>query len=126
MSELESSIIYSLLFGLRCVAPLALTLAIGYLMNRLVDRWEAEETRSSYQEEVELAQATKSSGGIKLPVVTLPCWLVRKCDPAKRDNCPAYKQQGIPCWQARLRVEGQMPDSCPACPIYAQALGVSS
>ncbi len=125
MSELESNVVLALLFALRCVAPLALTLAIGYLMNRLVDRWEAEEA-TSRQEEVEVARVTRSSGGIKLPVVTLPCWLIRNCDPAKRDNCPAFKQQGIPCWQARLRAEGQMPNLCPTCPIYAQAMGAPS
>lgn len=125
MSELESRVVFALLFALRCVAPLVLTLAIGYLMNRLVDRWEAEET-TSHLEEVEIAGDTRSSGGIKLPAVTLPCWLVRKCDPAKRDNCPAFKQQGLPCWQARLLAEGHMPDSCPTCPIYAQAMGVPS
>ena len=124
MSELESSVVFTLLFALRCVFPLALTIVIGYLMNRLVDRWEAEEA-ISLQEGIEIVQETKSSEGIKLPVVTLPCWLVRKCDPVKRDNCPAFKQQGIPCWQARLRVEGQMPDTCPTCPIYAQAMGVT-
>jgi hypothetical protein len=125
MSKLESNAILALLFALRCIAPLALTLAIGYLMNRLVDRWEAEEA-TSLQEDVEIAQVTSSSKSFKLPVVTLPCWLVRKCDPVKRDNCPAFKQQGLPCWQARLRVEGQMPNLCPTCPIYTQTLGAPS
>ncbi len=35
-----------LIFALRCLVPLLLTLLIGWAMNRLVDKWENEEVRT--------------------------------------------------------------------------------
>ncbi len=34
--------IIAVLFALRCLLPLALTLAVGYAMNRIAARWEEE------------------------------------------------------------------------------------
>jgi hypothetical protein len=42
MDELIGTGVVGLLFGLRCIVPLALTLGVAYLMNRTVDRWERE------------------------------------------------------------------------------------
>lgn len=43
MNSFQSTIILLILFTLRCLFPLLLTLAIGYLMNAQVTRWQAEE-----------------------------------------------------------------------------------
>jgi len=43
MSEFEATAYLSLAFVLRCVLPLAATLFIGYLMNRVSSRREREE-----------------------------------------------------------------------------------
>ena len=44
MSDIQAAGTIILFFALRCIAPLVVTVGIGYLMNRLVARWEAEET----------------------------------------------------------------------------------
>ena len=128
MSESQGTLVLVALFGLRCIIPLAATMLIGYLMNRLVDRWQAEDAAQLegevVAEGVDIEPALKPAFGLSLPVVTLPCWITKKCDPAKRDACPAHKQPGMPCWLARLRAEGMMPADCPDCPIYARAMCV--
>ncbi|MEW5986762.1 MAG: hypothetical protein AB1791_09025 [Chloroflexota bacterium] len=40
MTPTETTLILTALFFLRCVAPLLLTLLIGYLMNRIHGRWQ--------------------------------------------------------------------------------------
>ncbi len=43
MNGFQATAVMVALFALRCVAPLVLMFAIGYLMNRLVDRWNAQD-----------------------------------------------------------------------------------
>jgi hypothetical protein len=119
MDEVQSSLVLTALFALRCVAPFAFTLAIGYLMNRLVDRWQAEDEAEQQGAVVRPAAAMPSEEN-RLPVRTIPCWLLRRCDAEKRASCPAANQPGLPCWLARMRVDGSLPEDCPDCPIYSE------
>ena len=41
MNGFDATLVMIALFALRCVFPLVLTAGLGYLMNRLVERWEA-------------------------------------------------------------------------------------
>ena len=116
MEETQATGVLILMFALRCIAPLLLTLAIGYLMNRLVDRWDAEDAAR------ETGSVPAPSPGMRLPTVTVPCWILKNCDEAAQADCPARKQPGIPCWLAPLRTEGALPDGCPDCPIYEDAM----
>jgi len=122
MSESEGTAVLVALFALRCILPLAITLAFGYLMNRLVDRWQEEDYASQEGFEETEPSVIQPSSGIQLPTVTIPCWILRNCDETKRDNCAAHKQPGIPCFLARLRSDGIMPTDCPDCEIYARAM----
>lgn len=120
MEESQATGVLFLMFALRCIAPLLLTLGIGYLMNRLVDRWESEETRAD-GEDVPVP-APESSPAIALPTITVPCWILRNCDEAAQADCPARKQPGIPCWLARLRADGSLPEGCKDCEIYEDVM----
>ena len=117
MTDTEAIAVTIGLFALRCIAPLALTLAVGYVMNRLVDRWAAADELAA-TEAVELEPAADIRPGLSLPTITVPCWIMRNCTPEMRADCPAHKEPGLPCWLVRLRVEGMMPEDCPDCPIY--------
>ena len=126
MKETEATGVLFLMFALRCIAPLALTLGIGYLMNRLVDRWQAEEAANEDAAPVPPVSvpgpAVTPAPGMRLPTITVPCWILRNCDEAAQADCAARKQPGIPCWLARLRAEGSLPDGCPDCEIYEDAM----
>lgn len=99
MKEVQATAVLVALFALRCIVPLLLTMGVCYLLNRLVARWEAEDIRKS-------------------GALSLPCWLVKKCDPS---DCPAYQQYGVRCWEVRTKAEGALPTACPTCPLYRQA-----
>ena len=118
MEETQAAGVLFLMFALRCIAPLLLTLGIGYLMNRLVDRWESEEVVGDTQE----APVPAATPGISLPTINVPCWVLRNCDEATLADCAARKQPNIPCWLARLRAEGTLPHDCPDCPKYTDAM----
>lgn len=121
MSESEGTAVLVTLFALRCILPLALTVAFGYLMNRLVDRWQAEDVARE-EGDLEVEPSVSRNTRVRLPTVTIPCWVLNNCEETERDNCAAYKQPGIPCFLARLRSDGAMPAGCPDCPIYTQAM----
>lgn len=121
MNETQATGVLIALFALRCIVPLVITLALGYLMNRLVDRWEAEDAQM--QETPAKPQIVPQPMPSPQPSISskLPCWLVIGCKQEQRANCPAFQQKAIPCWLARLRMEGVMPAGCPDCPVYRQA-----
>lgn len=119
MNELEATAVLVALFALRCIAPLAITFAIAYLMNRLVDKWRAED-ELLLQEKGKLAVDAEDPTSIKLPVVTVPCWILRNCDQVKQAECAARKQPGLPCWLVHLRADGVLPAGCADCEIYTQ------
>lgn len=115
MNEWQAMFVMIGLFVLRCILPLLVTVGLGYLMNRLVDRWEAEE-------EVERQRAPqpqkRPDPAVVTAILSVPCWLMNSCPPDRRENCPAFQSQGIPCWSARERAEGALPANCPDCPRY--------
>ncbi len=121
MSESEGTMTLVALFALRCIMPLVITLAFGYLMNHLVDRWQQEDKAA----DATITEGEPSSSrrpNVMLPAVTIPCWILNNCDETTFADCAAYKQPGLPCWMARLRSDGALPTDCPNCPIYDKAM----
>lgn len=120
MNELQASIVMIGLFALRCVVPLLLVMALGHMMNRLLDRWAAEEVAQEPDATAPALPSVTANGGARAPVpsLSLPCWITRSCEKETCRNCAAYRRRGIPCWQARLIEEGKLPETCPTCPRY--------
>jgi hypothetical protein len=126
MNEIEGTAAMVALFTLRCIAPLAITLGMGYLMNRLVDRWQAEELAKKTQDPQPVPEIEPSLGTQRaLPSVKLPCWISKNCSEEMQENCVARKQPGLPCWLVRLRYEGVLPKDCPDCPIYEENTAIA-
>lgn len=113
------------LFVLRCVVPLLIMAGAGYLLARLDERWraEAEAERQAWVAAEEAARRTEQPTIPTFPLLpTAPCWVLKACDPAKREKCPAYLQPGTTCWLARLKAEGEIPTSCLTCTLFAHDL----
>ena len=105
MNASQATLTMALLFALRCLVPLMLIAGIGYAMNWLVDKWEAE-------------AAIDQTGTAVSNRPSEACWSIIKCDPASREACPGFKNKMVPCWLARTRAEGALPDECLSCPLY--------
>ncbi|MCX7852718.1 MAG: hypothetical protein N2383_08040 [Caldilineales bacterium] len=115
------------MFLLRLGLPLALVLALGYGLRRLDARWEAEARRQRPEVTPEPLPAAWPVGmpavwatgpASAVDVFGLPCWQLRGCDPARREQCPAYRQPDGPCWLARAEAEGALPAACATCLIF--------
>lgn len=115
MSEWQATLVMVGLFALRCVLPLLVTVGLGYLMNRLVDRWEAEE--ETVREKAPQPQLAPEPA-VMTAIRSVPCWVMNNCSPERRENCPAFQARGVACWQAREKAEGALPADCPTCPRY--------
>jgi hypothetical protein len=98
VNEIQLTTATILLFALRCVVPLALTLGIAYLMNLQMNKWGVE---------------------VRLNSAEAPCWETRNCPPQRRNACLAYKRQGEPCWSARLEQDECLPEACVTCPLFS-------
>lgn len=117
MNEWQAMSVMVGLFALRCIVPLLVTIGLGYLMNRLVDRWEAEEEAIPQQAPQRQPLRTPEPA-IVTAILSVPCWIMNDCPRERRENCPAFQARGVACWQARERAEGALPADCPDCPRY--------
>ena len=120
MDGLSDALVVAGMFILRLGVPLAITLAVGYLLLRLDAKWQAEawaEWESNQLEQGE--QAEQAAGGVTSPVAKQLCWDLKECSQAVRDQCPAFKRPNIPCWLARRRIEGRLPAACYDCELFS-------
>lgn len=114
---LEAAIILGM-FLLRLALPLAIVLGVGYLLQRLDAKWQAEA-----QAQWEMAQAQQPTASLYLlDRLNQPCWLIKGCDEAARARCPAAQQPQLPCWLARRSADGRLPETCYSCErlLYGQ------
>ena len=88
---------------LRIGIPAAVTALIFFLLRRLDKRWQKE------------AEA--------IPVINSqrPCWEIKGCTEEKRQNCPAFSQTGVPCWQVFRTKNGLLREDCLGCEVFRQA-----
>ena len=88
---------------LRIGIPVIATALIFYLLRRLDKRWkkEAEE--------------------IPVIISQRPCWEMKGCSEEKRQNCPAFSQTGVPCWQVFRTKNGLLKEECLECDVFRQA-----
>ncbi|MCP5095857.1 MAG: hypothetical protein GY943_09910 [Chloroflexi bacterium] len=112
MSEGQATIWTIVLFALRCVVPIMLTMVIGYLMNKLVDKWEAEEAA---QANFPLAQVGNDNMLAIKPALGW-CWEYHGCG---ESNCPAYMNTKQVCWQMKMAGDGRLAATCQQCGYYA-------
>ncbi len=60
--------------------------------------------------------------GIKLLLELTPCWKIKQCPPEVREQCSAFVDQTIPCWQQNSSGCAQKSRQCKECKVYIQAM----
>lgn len=120
MNDFQAITVMVALFALRCVVPFVLLMVIGYGMNRLVNHWEKEDSAQPVpRPSIPLSMLSRETG--QAPKSKIPCWLLNNCDEKTRAGCPAYANQSVACWVARLRADGRLPAKCAGCSLYTGA-----
>jgi hypothetical protein len=112
MSRATETIILIALFVLRLGVPAAITIAVGFLLHRLDRKWEKEAQQKAANPQVSSRSAATTAPAWR------PCWLIKGCSSERMQNCPAHANQSLPCWLARLRVEGRLPSGCAGCEVF--------
>lgn len=91
---------------LRVGVPLALTLVAALWLRRLDRRWQRD------ADEIRRAVGSKSGLGV------IRCWLLHDCAPERREACPAFLDQKIPCWQHFRDGQGRLAHRCLGCEVF--------
>ena len=60
--------------------------------------------------------------GVKRLLELTPCWEIRNCPEEIRDQCTAYRNRTVPCWQQVSTACSQDPDRCLNCEVYIRAM----
>lgn len=106
------------MFVLRLGVPLAITLAVGYWLRRLDAKWQAE----ALARKADAALAQQEAGAEPVieifKVIEQPCWVLKNCPQDAYSGCPAHQRPDLPCWLARLRSEGHLPQPCYRCELF--------
>lgn len=101
------STILAILAGilLRFGLPILVMAIAVYFLRRLDNRWQ-DEARKRMTETAAHAPQT-------------PCWEVHNCK--NREQCPAYMDPAVPCWQQFRTEEGLLKDGCIDCSVFRNA-----
>ena len=93
------------MFALRIGLPIALTLAVGYWMEKKLALRER-------------AGQPVRPAACSAKIIQIHCWDIKKCASATRTQCAAYQHPDLPCWLA-LQVSGEkVRPECYACAFY--------
>jgi hypothetical protein len=87
---------------LRFAIPIAGTLALVYLLQKLDAHWQAE------------AELTPVS------IEKVECWKVKGCSEEQIKNCTAGISP-LPCWQAHRQPNGYLQEKCISCEVFLSA-----
>ncbi len=90
------------LFVLRIGVPLAITLAVGYWLEK---KLRAPVTEPTHEIKPVLEQAAH-------------CWEIKGCPPEAFQKCPAFLRQDLPCWLANQVATGVVKTGCSTCGLF--------
>lgn len=97
------------LTAIRLGIPVIVLTLISWPLRLLDRKWElaAEERRA--------AAAAAAPGSVES---RRPCWLIKGCGEEDVQKCAACRLKTLPCWAARLRLDGRLPAGCPGCELF--------
>jgi hypothetical protein len=95
-----------LLFLVRVLIPIAITIAFIGLLKWLDERWKKEA-------DIEENQILK--------VGNVGCWEFNQCPDDQRSGCKAFQNPDQPCWQVFRDRNGRLQERCIGCDIFRQA-----
>lgn len=90
--------------------PIGLTVLLVWALSKLDAHWRAE------------AEARKvRTSALGADVRQVRCWETRDCAPEQRQDCPAYHEPELPCWQVFRVRDGRLQEACFGCGVFREA-----
>ncbi len=90
---------------LRFGLPILVMVIAVYFLRRLDNRWQEEAKERMVVSQTSAPQT--------------PCWEVHNCQ--NKEQCPAYVNPGVACWQQFRSDEGLLKESCIDCSVFRNA-----
>jgi hypothetical protein len=105
---MDLNAIAALLIGnlIRFGLPILITALVVWTLKRLDARWQAEIEE----------RRTRSLEGVA--VQKIQCWDTQNCPEVQREECVAYQNPAIPCWQHFRNGRGELREDCLECEIF--------
>jgi hypothetical protein len=105
---MDLNAIAALLIGIliRFGIPILITALVVWTLKRLDARWQAEIEERKIQSLEEVA------------VQKVQCWELRNCLEEQREDCVAFQNLAIPCWQHFRNEQGELREECLECEIF--------
>jgi len=105
---MDLNAVAALLIGvlIRFGIPILITALVVWSLRRLDARWQAEIEERKIQSLDEVA------------VQNVQCWELRNCLEEKREDCAAFQNLTIPCWQHFRNEHGELRAECLECEIF--------
>jgi hypothetical protein len=102
----------ALLLGLllRYGVPIGITALVVWMLTKLDARW---------QEQADLRRVARSTLGAEVRQVR--CWETTECSRDQRENCPAYTEPEVPCWQVFRKRDSRLREECLTCHVFLEA-----
>ncbi len=107
------------MFLLRLGVPVAITLAVGYGLRRLDAKWQSEALAQWEADDPAQKEIVDTLGSLKTDRF---CRKTPGYTELVRDLDPDCALLNIPCWVARLRATGRLPEECRTCDLFAASL----
>ncbi len=102
--DVIDALVIGLMFVLRIGVPIALTLVVGY--------WLEKKLAPAQQ----VSSRARTTGSAK--IIPLHCWDVKKCTSTQRAQCAAYRRPDLPCWLALQAAGEKVRPECHTCAFY--------
>ena len=64
--------------------------------------------------------------GIKNMLAMIPCWELLPCSESERQNCDAYTNTNLPCWEASNKSKKCRTSTCRECHVYQNVANCSN
>jgi len=96
-------------FLLRFGIPVGITLLVCLLFRKIDTKWQEE------------GQAYLQRAGKEGSVPIVRCWILNDCPEGRRENCQAYQEQKVPCWQHFRLKNGELKEQCIGCGVFRGA-----
>lgn len=60
--------------------------------------------------------------GVKKLLDLTPCWEIKKCSREVREQCTAFVDRSLPCWQRAQTICAREPSQCEKCEVFIGAM----
>lgn len=115
MTVFTEGLVVVLLFLSRLGIPILITLVAGLFLHTIDLKWAKEAHQQAAK------RLASSDPRDKQALIRPPCWVVKDCAEEMLHNCAAHQNPSMPCWLAKLRVEGRIPRPCANCQMFRSA-----